>query len=110
MDSLKVEGKQNQPHGADLSTKHIVDDSREPEIEKPQRVLRLVNCGIALRRCDRGTDAMHLANTPVVSPESKNPRWRGSRYIQIVAYHRCHRGAALPSMNGLSKLLGENQL
>ncbi len=28
----------------------------------------------ALRRCDRGTDAMHLANTPVVSPESKSPR------------------------------------
>lgn len=28
----------------------------------------------ALRRCDRGTDAMHLANTPVVSPESKKPR------------------------------------
>lgn len=28
----------------------------------------------ALRRCDRGTDAMHLANTPVVSPESKKPK------------------------------------
>jgi hypothetical protein len=23
---------------------------------------------------DRGTDAMHLANTPVVSPESKKPK------------------------------------
>ena len=31
----------------------------------------------ALRRCDRGTDAMHLANTPVVSPESKNPARAG---------------------------------
>ena len=28
---------------------------------------------------------MHLANTPVVSPESKNPALRGFRYIQIVA-------------------------
>jgi hypothetical protein len=29
---------------------------------------------------------MHLANTPVGSPESKTPRWRGSRYVQIVAF------------------------
>lgn len=28
----------------------------------------------ALRRCDRGTDAMHLANPPVVSSESKKPK------------------------------------
>ena len=41
--------------------------------------------------------------------KAKTPHWRGSSYIQIVASHRCHRGAALPSMNGLSKLLGENQ-
>lgn len=27
-----------------------------------------------IRRCDRGTDAMHIANTPVVSPESKKPK------------------------------------
>lgn len=47
-----------------------------------------------------------FANTPVVSPESKNPDWRGSHYIQIVAFLRCHRGAALPSMNGLSNFLG----
>lgn len=33
----------------------------------------------APRRCDRGTDAMHLANTPVVSPESKNPAMAGFR-------------------------------
>lgn len=65
--------------------------------------------GVALRRCDRGTDAMHLANTPVVSPESKTPQGRGFRHVQIVASHRCHRGAALPSMNELSKFLGENQ-
>lgn len=52
---------------------------------------------------------MHLANTPVVSPESKTPHGRGFRHVQIVASHRCHRGAALPSMNELSKLLGENQ-
>ena len=97
MDSLKVEGKQNQPHGADLSTKHIVDDSREPEIEKPQRVLRLVNCGIALRRCDRGTDAMHLANTPVVSPESKNPALAG-----FSLYSNC-RLSSLPSWRSPAK-------
>jgi hypothetical protein len=61
------------------------------------------------RRYDRGTDAMHLANTPVVSPKSKSPDWRGSRYVQIVAYVRCHRGAALPSMNELSKFLARFQ-
>lgn len=27
----------------------------------------------AIRRCDRGTDAMHLANTHVVSPKAKTP-------------------------------------
>jgi hypothetical protein len=53
---------------------------------------------------------MHLANTPVVSPESKTPRWRGFRHVQIVASPRCHRGAALPSMNRLSEFLGENQV
>lgn len=52
---------------------------------------------------------MHLANTPVVSPKSKSPDWRGSRYVQIVAYVRCHRGAALPSMNELSKFLARFQ-
>lgn len=52
---------------------------------------------------------MHLANTPAVSPESKSPDWRGSRHNQIVASHRCHRGAALPSMNGLSNFLGRIQ-
>lgn len=41
--------------------------------------------------------------------KAKTPQGRGFRYIQIVASHRCHRGAALPSMNELSKLLGENQ-
>lgn len=50
-----------------------------------------------------------FANTPVVSPESKNPDWRGSRYIQIVAFIRCHRGAALPSMNILSDFLARFQ-
>jgi len=50
-----------------------------------------------------------FANTPVVSPESKSPDWRGSRYVQIVAYVRCHRGAALPSMNELSKFLARFQ-
>lgn len=41
-----------------------------------------------------------FANTPVVSPDNKkNPGWRGLEFFQIVALHRCHRGAALPSMN-----------
>lgn len=52
---------------------------------------------------------MHLVNTPVVSPKAKTPQGRGFRHVQIVASHRCHRGAALPSMNELSKFLGENQ-
>ena len=32
---------------------------------------------ISDRRYDRGTGAMHLANTPVVSPETKNPAVAG---------------------------------
>ena len=39
----------------------------------------------APRRCDRGTDAMHLANTPVVSPESKNPAMAGFRWLGCVS-------------------------
>lgn len=50
-----------------------------------------------------------FANTPVVSPQNKSPDWRGFRYIQIVAFRRCHRGAALPSMNGLSDFLASFQ-
>ena len=50
-----------------------------------------------------------FANTPAVSPESKSPDWRGSRYIQIVAFHCCHRGAALPSMNELCNFLAHYQ-
>ncbi|CDN03754.1 hypothetical protein KPSB59_4230027 [Klebsiella quasipneumoniae subsp. quasipneumoniae] len=41
--------------------------------------------------------------------KAKTPQGRGFRHVQIVASHRCHRDAALPSMNELSKLLGENQ-
>lgn len=40
--------------------------------------------------------------------KAKAPR-RGSRHNQIVASHRCHRGAAMPSMNGLSNFLGRIQ-
>ena len=50
-----------------------------------------------------------FANTPVVSPDNKNPGWRGLEFFQIVALHRCHRGAALPSMNGLSDFLARFQ-
>ena len=41
--------------------------------------------------------------------KAKTPQGRGFRHVQIVASHHCHRGAALPSMNELSKILGENQ-
>ncbi|MLR11049.1 hypothetical protein DRK89_12960 [Salmonella enterica subsp. enterica] len=64
-------------HGLDLSTKHVVSDIREPEMKKPRRIARLYICGRLNRRYDRGTGAMHLANTPVVSPESKNPALAG---------------------------------
>ena len=40
---------------------------------------------VSIRRCDRGTGAMHLANTPVVSPESKNPA--GARFSN---FSDCH--------------------
>nr|DAJ11861.1 MAG TPA: hypothetical protein [Caudoviricetes sp.] len=56
----------------------------------------------ALRRCDRGTDAMHLANTPVVSPESKNPALAGFSLYSNCRFLSLPSGAALPSMNGLS--------
>lgn len=52
---------------------------------------------------------MHLANTPVVSPDNKKPRQAGFKVYQIVALHRCHRGAALPSMNRLSDFLARFQ-
>ncbi|MDS7752190.1 hypothetical protein PTQ47_02890, partial [Klebsiella michiganensis] len=57
----------------------------------------------------RSQNSMPVFFHPPITGDS-SAHWRGSRYIQIVASHRCHRGAALPSMNGLSKLLGENQL
>ena len=40
---------------------------------------------------------------------TKNPGRRGLKFFQIVALHRCHRGAALPSMNGLSDFLARFQ-
>jgi hypothetical protein len=52
---------------------------------------------------------MHLANTPVVSPESKTPHWRGFVMFKLSLLIAAS-GAALPSMNELSKLLGENQV
>ena len=50
-----------------------------------------------------------FANTPVVSPK-KTPRVRGLHVNYIVAYRRCHRGAALPSMKQLSIFLARYQL
>lgn len=65
--------------------------------------------GVALRRCDRGTDAMHLANTPVVSPESKNPASAGSSLYSDCRFLPLPSGAALPSMKGLSDFLARFQ-
>jgi len=51
-----------------------------------------------------------FANTPVVSPESKNPALAGSSLCSnCVASHRCQCGAALPSMNKLSIFLAHFQ-
>ncbi len=33
-----MRGNRLRLHGLDLSTKHVADDYREPEIKKPQRV------------------------------------------------------------------------
>lgn len=63
----------------------------------------------AIRRYDRGIDAAHLANTPVVSPESKNPaRARFSLYSDC-RFLSLPSGAALPSMKGLSNFLAHFQ-
>ena len=53
---------------------------------------------------------MHLANTPVVSPESKNPAMAGFSLCSNCRFLTLPSGAALPSMNELSELLGENQV
>jgi hypothetical protein len=42
-------------HGLDLSTKHVVSDTREPEMKKPRRIARLYIFGRLVRRYDRGT-------------------------------------------------------
>lgn len=64
---------------------------------------------IDIRRYDRGTDAAHLANTPVVSPESKNPAKAGSSIYSDCRFLSLPSGAALPSMNGLSNFLAHFQ-
>lgn len=63
----------------------------------------------ATRRYDRGIDAAHLANTPVVSPESKNPARAGSSLYSDCRFLSLPSGAALPSMNGLSNFLARFQ-
>ena len=50
------------------------------------------------RRYDRGTDAMHLANTPVVSPKSKNPAVAGFSLCSNCRFWSLPSGAALLSM------------
>lgn len=47
-----------------------------------------------------------FANTPVVSPESKNPALAGLSNILDCRFLSLPSGAALPSMNGLSDFLG----
>lgn len=63
----------------------------------------------AIRRYDRGIDAAHLANTPVVSPESKNPARTGSSLYLDCRFLSLPSGAALPSMKGLSDFLARFQ-
>lgn len=63
----------------------------------------------AIRRYDRGIDAAHLANTPVVSPESKNPARTGSSLYSDCRFLSLPSGAALPSMKGLSDFLARFQ-
>lgn len=52
---------------------------------------------------------MHLANTPVVSPESKNPALAGFSLCSNCRFLSLPSGAALPSMNGLSNFLARFQ-
>ena len=63
------------------------------------------------RRYDRGTGAMHLANTPVVSPESKNPALAGfSLYSNCSLFVAAIVAQLMPSMNELSDFLARFQL
>lgn len=53
---------------------------------------------------------MHLANTPVVSPESKNPALAGfSLYSNCSLFVAAIVAQLMPSMNGLSNFLGSFQ-
>lgn len=52
---------------------------------------------------------MHLANTPVVSPESKNPASAGFSLYSDCRFLPLPSGAALPSMKGLSDFLARFQ-
>ena len=63
----------------------------------------------AIRRYDRGIDAAHLANTPVVSPESKNPARAGFSLYSDCRFLSLPSGAALPSMKELSNFLAHFQ-
>jgi len=52
---------------------------------------------------------MHLANTPVGSPESKNPALAGFSLYSNCRFLSLPSGAALPSMNELSNFLARFQ-
>lgn len=53
---------------------------------------------------------MHLVNTSVVSPESKNPAMAGFLLCSDCRFLTLPSGAALPSMNGLLTFLARFQL
>ena len=44
-----------------------------------------------------------------VISDTKNPACAGFQVSFLVAYRRCHRGAALPSMSELSEILSSYQ-
>lgn len=53
---------------------------------------------------------MHLREYPCRIAGKQKPRAGGVLVIfKLFAFRRCHRGAALPSMNGLSNFLGSFQ-
>lgn len=54
MNPLKVEGNRIRLHELDLSTKHVVDDSREPEKEKAAQVRSSMMFGVIYNSVESG--------------------------------------------------------
>ncbi|HHL1643365.1 TPA: hypothetical protein ACQ3AP_000032 [Klebsiella pneumoniae] len=89
-------------------TKHKVSDVLMAQMEKATQTL----CQAKPMLYDDVTGVLMqcISRIPLsYRRKAKTPQGRGFRHVQIVASHRCHRGAALPIMDELSKLPGENQ-